>query len=202
MTTTAAAYAAMMSRNIRHFGDRGTVTIRRPHTLKSQRKGEPIGGTLLLVNGAFAAGAASISLRATQLEGRLVTGCKFTIAGNATVYTTTGQTDAASGVLTAVGITPVLAANAADGTVVTFTQPYADYTFCRMRGDERSAVSDGLERTGRILHLEAQDATTIPEQGDFVIEAGGSPEPIAAVRPVNPGGAVARWTLSLGDIAS
>lgn len=198
--TTATAFTAMMDRNVRHFGDRGTVTIRRPHTLKSQRKGEPL--ATLLVNGAAVAGAATIGLRATQLEGRLVTGCKGTIAGNATVYTTTGVTDAASGVLAAVGITPVLAANAADGAVFTFTQPYADYAFYRMRGDERSAVSEGLERTGRILHLSAQAAPTTPEQGDFVIEAGGSPEQISAVRPVNPGGGAARWTLMLGDIAA
>jgi hypothetical protein len=75
--------------------------------------------TGLAVNALTALGAGAITLKATFASGRLIVGDKFTIAGDATVYTVTGEVIAASNSFAAVPISPVLAQAAAANAVVT-----------------------------------------------------------------------------------
>lgn len=194
----AARQRALRARGVRHFGDNGTVTLRRRHTLKSQRKGTPaVSGVLLLVNDAALAGAVAIGLRADLLTGRLPKGCRFTIAGNATIYTTGADAEASGGALAGVTISPALAANAADGAVVTLSTPYVDYTLTVQRGEAPvDNLDTGERQTGRALHV-AYTADVTPEPGDLVI-VDAEAQPIAEVRPVDPGGGVAGWDLVLG----
>jgi hypothetical protein len=196
---TAKQFRAMTARLVRHFGDGFTVTIRRRHTLKSQRKGTPtISGTLLVVNGAFSTGASAIGLRADLLTGKLPKGCKFTIAGNATEYTVGGDVTASGGALAGVSISPVLAANVVDATAVTFTQPYVDYPSVPVLSGDATLdnLDTGERQTGRVLRVPATTSIT-PEPGDFVVE-GSAEQRIADVRTINPGGGAVRYDLVLG----
>jgi hypothetical protein len=191
----------MHQRVIVRHGDGGTVVVRRRHTLKSQRKGTPaVSGLLLMVNGAHLAGVTSLSLHATQLTGVLPKGCRFTIAGNPTIYTASAAAEAVSGAL-AVPLTTALAANAADGAAVTFTQPYADYSFFRQRGRVDADVLDSGEREStKSFHLSALTTTGEafePLPGDLLV-VGSSERRIAQVQEINPGGGAVRWRIDLG----
>src|SRR5687768_12159103 len=121
--TVALSQSRMQGRVIKHFGDRGTVTLRRRHTLLDRATGAGLAS--LLVNGNQSSGAAVINLRAAKLEGKIVHGVQFTIAGHAQTYTVgAGSVEAASSALAAVPISPVLAQNILDGAVVTITRAY------------------------------------------------------------------------------
>lgn len=197
MPATLEMQRAMQERVIRRFGDNGTTTIRRRHTLKSQRRGTPaVSGVLLLVNGAHLAGVSSISLRADLLDGNFPKGCRFTIAGNATEYTASAAGDASGGAIT-IAFTPVLAANAADGAAVSISVPYADYTFALHRGGTREDELDSGERqTSRVLHLVYRSDFT-PRSGDYVVE-GGDEQRIGEVNKPDPGGGPVRFDVVLG----
>lgn len=77
----------------------------------------------LVVNGATAHGATTISFRASVLTGRLISGDQFTIAGDSQVYTVNAQAispptaDILTGVTFSPGIVPV--GGEADGAAVT-----------------------------------------------------------------------------------
>lgn len=86
----------------------------------------PVTGAITVQTTATA-GASTITLTAPAGNWVLLVGDKFTVAGNATVYTITNQVTAASGKFTGVTFTPVLAANATAGAAVTMTWKN-DYT--------------------------------------------------------------------------
>lgn len=197
MPATLEMQRAMQERVIRRFGDNGTTTIRRRHTLKSQRKGTPaVSGVLLLVNGAHLAGVSSISLRADLLDGNFPKGCRFTIAGNATEYTASAAADASGGAIT-VAFAPVLAANAADGAAVTISVPYADYSLARHRGGSGvDELDSGEKQSGSVLHLAYRSDFT-PAPGDYVVE-GSNEQRIADVLTPDPGGGAVRFDVVLG----
>ncbi len=80
----------------------------------------PCSASALLVNGAFLAGASTISLRAASLEGFLRAGDVITIAS--TAYTVAADTAAASSnAIASISIAPALAADAADGDAAPVT---------------------------------------------------------------------------------
>lgn len=114
-------------RLVRRFGAGGEVTVRRHHTLTNPSTGAAL--ATLAVNGTTALGAAVIDLDATAVQGKLVAGITFTIAGDATTYTVAADSTAASNALASVTFTPVLAAEAADDAAVTVTSQSKDYAF-------------------------------------------------------------------------
>lgn len=89
----------------------------------AQTSGNPA-GTLsvatLAVNGTTAAGATSINMDATTVEGTVQAGASFTIAGNTQRYVVTAELATASNALTALEFRPGLAAQATDNAAVTF----------------------------------------------------------------------------------
>lgn len=181
---------------IRHFGDGGTVTLRRRHTLKKQRRGEPVNA--LLVHGNQTAGASTLVLRADLLTGRLPKGCVVTVSG--TGYTVQADAEAVtsgtSGVLT-VTVLPVLAGNLSDGTAATVTTTYVDYSFTALRG--RADVEDmetGERETRRTLHLAYRSDCT-PAPDDLVV-VDGTARGVAGVDTVDGGGGAVRYRLTLG----
>ena len=168
MTATSSARLARMSRRvIRRFGDRQTITLRERCSLLNQITGAPL--TALAAVGAHSAGAATLTLDATGLVGTLVKGAKLTIA--ATVYTVGAAVEAASGALTGVSISPVLAAPLADNGAVSVSQPYADYSYSVLRAAivERE-LADGRTDTARSYRLAAVDQTREPKSGDVVVD--------------------------------
>lgn len=188
----------MQNMVVRFQGDGRTCTLRRLHSLRDQSPGGA--PTTLLVNGAQLAGASTLSLKGgAALTGVLVTGCKFTIAGNVTVYTTLMPTAAgAGGTLVVIPISPVLAANAGNLAVVTITQPYGDHTFAFCRGANQADDMEGAVRgRRRVLHLSATGATTVPEQGDLIVEDGLT---ISRVDTSNPGAGAARYSIVIGEM--
>lgn len=196
--STATRFRRSATRLMRHFSDGATITLRRRHTLKSQRRGTPT--VALVVNGAHLAGVSAISLRADLLEGILLAGGKFTIAGNATVYTVQADAEATAAALSA-SISPVLAANAADGAAVTLTLSYVDYTFVGMRGrQDVENIDTGEASTRRLVHLAGENAPVTPRLTDFIV-LDSDPQIIAAIHPVNTGGGVIRWECALGGAA-
>jgi hypothetical protein len=191
----------MTHRVIRHFGDRGTVELRRPHTLNDESLGTA--PAALAVHGAHLAGVASITLRGTAtLRGTLAKGCQVTIS--AVVYT--AQADGAantSGQLT-VSISPVLAGNQSDGAAASISRPYGSYTFYRQRGAD--AVEQDIDGTavrgrGRVLHLSAISAEVTPRQGDVIVEGTETVTVSGGVRAPNPGGGAVRYTVFAGELS-
>jgi len=184
------------SRLVRHFGGGGTAALRRSHTLRNSQTGTAIAA--LAVAGARLAGAATITLDATKLVGKIPAGLRFTIAGDATVYETTAAVEASGGALANVPITPVLAADAADDAAVTIVRPYGEWTFFRSRGTSRG--EDDLEGAGtqrRRMHLDATGAEVTPEQGDLLVE-NGETQPIVGVDVVRVAGEAVRFSLEVG----
>ena len=195
---TASARLARMSRRvIRRFGDGETITLRERCSLLNATTGAPT-NTLAAV-GAHAAGAATLTLDAAGLVGVLVAGAQLTIA--AVVYTVGNEVQAASGALTGVEISPVLAGNLADNGVVTVSTPYADYTYTVLRASivERE-LADGRADTARGYRLEAVDQTREPKPGDVVID-GNDRETVLSVDPFRPGDRALNWTITLGSAA-
>jgi len=114
---------AMAERTIAKRGR--TLVLRRPTTQPTAGGSvltSPLSTAALLINGSAVAGSAVLGLRAASVSGLLVSGDVLRIAGDPTVYRVAGGPYAASGnALSGVGITPVLAADVADGAGVTVT---------------------------------------------------------------------------------
>lgn len=195
--TSSARLGRMVKRVIQRFGDAQTVTLRDRCSLLNATTGAPT-NTLAAV-GAHAAGAATLTLDATGLVGVLVEGAKLTIA--ATVYTVGAEVQAASGALTGVTISPVLAANLADDGVVTVSQPYADYVYSVLRSSivERE-VADGRTDTARGYRLVPVDHSREPKPGDVAID-GSDRETVLTVDDFAPGDRTLDWTITLGSAA-
>lgn len=194
--TVAQRQRLMQHRVIGHFGDRQTVTLRRRHTLMDHATGAILAA--LLVNGGQSSGAAVINLRAAKLQGRIVKGVQFQIAGDATVYTVGGPVEASSNALAAVQISPVLAQNAADGAVVTITRAYGDHAFPRLRGELIEEDADGAQLArSLVIYLSAEGAAITPTNGDVVVGLG----TIADVKAWAPGGSAVRFDVLVGGVA-
>ena len=193
-----ARYRGSAHRIVRHFGGSSQCTFRRPHSLKSVATG---GAVSLLVRGATLAGVAVIDLDATGLAGTLPKGCTFTIAGVAGTFTTTAATEAASGILSAVPITPVIpVGGAANDAAVTLTQEYGELAFYFTR-DEFAADSGQtfLERNERRVNLSAIGAGGTPAVGDLLYSGDGQQiEYVRRVLEWAPAGVATGWTLHVG----
>lgn len=199
MSDFAAAARSMQTANIRHFGGDASVTLVR--TMKVQKNGTS--DVLLEVNGAHTAGVSTISLKLTGLRtgSSIPTGAKFTIAGNATVYTLSAEATVTTIGQVSVAVTPVLAANAADGADITWTQPYGTYTYrYSRRGRDLTAATDGSGTVvAETINLEATDALPEPRLGDLIQFSATNRKAVLFVHPVKPGAVAGRYVVDVGE---
>lgn len=190
--------ARQMVENVIAFMSPGvTLTLRRDSTLIHGANSTPI--SALTTVGAAVAGAATLSLAATKLRGRLVEGATFTIAGDLTVYTVGADVDAVSGALTAVPISPVLAGNVAGGTAVTITQSHADQAYQAFQGEhDRETASSTMDGSVRRLELAVPAGGRAPKEKDRIVGGFDSSERVIHVKAHEPElGYPVRWTVML-----
>lgn len=153
----------------------------------------PIDGAIT-VSAPASSGASTITLTAPSGNWFLRVGDKFTIAGNATVYTVTAQKVAASGLFTGVAFTPVLAANASAGAAVTFTWSN-DYTVSAVVSPYDDKLIDGttISYKDHRCYMQAvdQSGTAYPEPTnlDKISIAGGAFRAIGITATVQSGDA-------------
>jgi hypothetical protein len=179
---------ALVDRATAYYGGGGTVTVRRRHSLISAGKIlDPV-----TLDGVHAAGATTLTLKATRLSGILLPLIRLTIAGQ--VVEATNEVRAAGNKLAAVTITPGLTAERADGTVVAI-EGHRDFTFRRMRGHQASELSEEGTSTGKqTVLLSTRGALTEPRSDDQLI-LGGLPEELEDVQAIQPGDVPWGWRL-------
>ncbi len=182
--------AGSVDRLARHFGGQTQVTLRRQLGLSDPSTSGP---PTLAVDGTTALGSGTITLDASGMRGWMYAGVKFTIAGDATVYTVSTDLEAASNALTGLAFTPVLAAEAADDAVVTLTQEYGETT---MYGSVKAVfnrdINDGSIQEGDRMVLCSTVGVSIPDQAfknldDFTLVVDGVVNAIKNVKRHRPG---------------
>lgn len=193
------AARAMQRDSIRHFGGGATCTLMRRMTLQKNGTSD----ILLEVNGNQVAGAATLSLKLAGLRaGSIPKGAKFTIAGNATEYTLTAAASVVTTGQISVAITPVLAADAADGADVTWTQPYGAWTptFSRVARQLVEATEGAGTSVSETINLEALDGMPEPMPGDLIQFSSTNRKAVLGAPAVNPGSVVGRYVVHLGEV--
>lgn len=190
---------ATADRLVRRFGGGATATISRPNSLVNRLTGQAYAA--LAVDGTTSAGAGTITLDAVNLKGVMRKGTTYTIAGDATVYTTSADVTAASGALTGVTFTPVLAAEASDDAVVTITQNGGSYSYvCAVKGFREEDIN-GTDVKGDdrmvILSLVGEDLTDLSTKDVLTVQ--GTVEQIQRVLPYQPGDDVSTIRLHVGS---
>lgn len=185
-----------IARMIENYGDGETLTLRRTSSFSTSRS-----TVALAVSGTTALGSSSITFGQAGTSGILLSGATFTIAGDGTTYTSTADAEAAQSGFVTVSITPVLAAEAADGAAVTIVSKSTDYTLARMR-DEIATQQDAESLRGdrRRYHVSAEGATVEPRPGDLVID-GAKTDRVLRAMPLSPGSDNLCFTLIVGDAA-
>lgn len=195
------AYRGLARRVYGRLGDGYTVTLRKPNTLMTHTALPDSDGPALLSSGAFLTGVSTVNIDSSGLRGRMSWGTTFTYSGHGTAYTTTNTIEAASGVLTGVKITPVLASNVANNEAVTITQNYGTHTFNAVRTKfQEQDDKDFVERNMKKVHLLVHADGIEPRVGDQ-IDDGVRREIIQKMLDVSPGGGVTRWICFAGDAA-
>ena len=200
MSDFARAARAMQTANIRHFGGGATCTLIRRMSIQKNGTSD----VLLEVNGNQLAGAATLSLKLAglRLGNSIPEGAKFTLAGNATEYTLTADAVVTTIGQISVAITPVLAANADDGTDVTWTQPNGQWTYSYSR-DQRQLVDapeSGGQGVAETVNLEATDALPVPRNGDLLQFSSTNRKTVLSVRPIDPGAGAGRYVVDVGEV--
>lgn len=143
----------------------------------------------LVVNGAVLAGVSAISFRADILTGRVISGDQFTITGDATVYTISGQviSPTTADTLTAVPFTPVLAQNAADGAAVVITPTAQTALNGLVTHFPPSVFVTGttiLETDLRVQVMASDLGVLVPRAGDLILADDGAPWTVVNVKAV------------------
>lgn len=121
------------------------------------------------VNGNFLTGVSAIDF--DEVSGRVVPGDKFTISGDATVYTITNTVDDDdSDRLINVKFTPALAKDAADGTAVTFTWAADTQISARVMSYPMNQVDgDNIRLTDLMILIAGTDIDFTPMPGDNIL---------------------------------
>jgi len=136
-----------------------SITIRHVSSLGGANPAlNPVGGAITVYAGA-AAGVSALTLTAPLGNWFLVEGDSFTLPGDATVYTVTGQVVAAGGVFASVPVTPTLAQNVAAGAAVTMTWAN-DYPTKALVSGYDAKLIDGTTITLRDLRVVAATTDT------------------------------------------
>lgn len=192
---------AMVDQVIGFMAPGVTVTLRRNSNLRHQVNSTAI--SALTVASAVLAGVTTIDLEADSLAGKLIAGATFTIAGNATVYTTTANVEAEAGELAAVTFTPALAANAAEGAVVTIVQSYSDQVYrAHQAALDRESVSATIDGLARRLELAVDPGARAPEENDRIVAGLSRVERVAHVQAHEPElGYTVRWSIWTSTMA-
>lgn len=147
-----------------------------------------------------AAGASAIGIRSTYTVGRVLAGDRFTIAGDATVYTVTGSgAQASANAFAAVPFTPALAAPVAAGAAVTFSFSRDYAVKGALAGYAAEQMLGGLQVGDRRLivphaMLAAAGMTDEPKAGDPAI-IGGKARNIQVATAAHQAGAPVVWEL-------
>lgn len=163
----------------RRYGGRGsTAVVVRRNALRAGT----VGLTALAVRGAHAAGASSINLDAPSVRGRLKKGMTFTIAGDGTTYTVTGNFTAAANRLDGVTFSPVLAANAADDAAVTVAE-VVEFTFrdVVVSNFDEAELGSEVQGSDRKVILHTVGAPIIDVDETDGLRVNGEPEEIQRV---------------------
>lgn len=187
---------SVSGRAIRYFGGDRVVVLRRRSTLRNAVTGERVAA--LAADGIQAAAAETLALEGTGLRGRLVAGAVLTVSGHVSGYTVQADAEATAAGKLSAAIAPALAAELADGAVVTIATPTAERDVYALRGEEVLEEADTGRRVARRAYHLLGDELAAPAEGDLVVD-GAEVFPISEVRPVAPGGVVARWTVAVGD---
>lgn len=189
--------ASGIGRAISRFGDGGTMTITRRSSLSSNRSA----GLALTVQGTTAAGSASLTVGQVGANGTLLADSTLTIAGDGTTYTVQADAEADNSGDLVLSVSPVLAAEAADGAAITLVSTSTDYPFTRMR-DEIATLTDAESLRGdrRRYHIKADGATVEPRVGDKIVD-GTKVDTIRKVMPLVPGAENLAFTIIVGDAA-
>ena len=192
-----ARFRGSQERLIRHFGEAGTVTLRQRHSLRDPSTGSV--PTTLAVAGLTAVGSGVIDLDATYLEGSLIPGITFTIAGDATSYTAENTVEAGSNVLSGVAFVPPLATQAADDAVVTLVSTTADTTVKAAVSRFVDEVIDGtrIMAGDRLVILDVKDLSVEVDTETQVV-ANGTVYQIQDVLPLSPGASNFAMRLHVG----
>lgn len=136
-----------------------TVTFRKITSLSGPNPAiNPVSGSITVQTTA-AIGATSITLTAPTGNWFIEIGDRFTVAGNATVYTVTARNTAASSKFTGVTFTPALVAQATAGASVTFTW-LNDKTVKSIVDRYPANLIDGTTITARDLRVWLQSVDT------------------------------------------
>lgn len=141
------------------FGSGARLPLKRLNTLKPEAQ------TLV---GAHSAGVTSLTATATQLRGRAVKGSTFTVAGVTGTYAASADASAGVNNQVTVTFTPALAGPALNGAAVTWSQPYAEHSFLRMKGAREEDTDDQVGKGTQVFHLAYDAALPAPDPGDFL----------------------------------
>ena len=194
--TVAAAMQDLDDRTLRYFGDESTVTLRKFVSLRNANDGSPL--HTLSVNGLTSSGATSIDLDAPGLEGDLLAGVTFTIAGDVTTYTVAADVSASGSELSGVTFTPALVTDAADDAAVTVGK-YLEQTLAAELGVVSSEEADGtLVRMGdRKVWVTAKGSSWVPDEDTDVL-IGSERFKVIAARHFDSGGGSQVFELVVG----
>lgn len=166
----------------------GPVVLRNKTKLNGPNPGmNPPTYDSLVIQGTVAGGAGSVVMAGSPFTGRFVSGDQFTIAGNTTVYTVNADCLSPTTADTVtVTFTPVLAAQAADGAVVTVTKFAADTTLNAVATDFPGRLIDGtsIQAKDQKVRFLASDLPNgvLPSIGDMMLLANGT-DPTTIIFP-------------------
>lgn len=179
-----------VQRLIRHFGAGGSLTLRRPHSLR-------LGGeaaTVLVVFGDHPAGASSIQLGGARLSGELVAGVRLEIAGQ---ILSAAEDSTAQAQRLEVLLSNPLAGPVADGAVVTLLDAAVEATYSTAPGALRDTEPERLARGLAKAFLAAPGRE--PRTRDVETASG---QPVQEVVAVRDGRGVVAWAIYYGSAAA
>ncbi len=189
-----------LRRQVKHFADRDTVTLRKYNNLEVPGIGPE--NLSLAIKGTVAIGGTSVDIDATALTGTIRKNSTLTKAGDVTTYVVGVDVIAATNTLTSVTLLPTLVTEATDNDVVTITQDYGTHVYARLRAElrvEELSNSRGgrPQAEHRRLWLVYDSTLADPEEGDFV-DDGDDQEFVHEVMRVKPGSQIVGWKLLVG----
>jgi hypothetical protein len=175
------AFRGLSDMAIGFFGNGATSVLRKQNNIPGA----------LAVYGSAVTGASSLVFSTAGTSGDLSHGSVFGIQGLAGAYTLAAMASAANGHV-AVTFTPPLAGDVVDGAVVTFSQAYGEFTYPRMNGKQEQDTDRGVRDSALVRVLAYQAGKPAPVESDLLDSL-----PITKVEPVDAGGGVSRYRVTV-----
>jgi len=191
---TPLAHQVHVSRAIDAFGGRGTVSLRRRHTLHDSVAGTRVED--LEVAGAVSQGEEQLTLHrpgSARLRGLLAAGVVLTIGADS--YEVASDVEAVGEILSAVPlVTPVVTALAGGEAAAV---PDRAYKLRRVHASRIESSSDGrvVRVAGGDYVVAAMGAAIVPREGDAIVVEDGDLVEIATVETWGPSDPPAGWVL-------